>query len=353
MLLGSSQSISTNVGSYSRVVFAISSLDTDVAPIMAPYLGHMRRLRCPSGVAAMRRCFASASRSASPCAAPVALGLRRPLSPSLFAPSFLAFVCPVGCDGGATVASVPVSAPPPSLGLSLKYAQLDPSVLAASVVPWLFRSCDCVNVAGCGGDLCWSIIFCSAAGGPAYAGVPAAAGGGLLLGVAAFSAVCVRMSAYRSVNAFTLCASSLNCTRAVVFACVSSSGFVVPAIAHAQTSSRFSVVVDTLNSIAAGSCRGGPAACAAGSWNRHAKSSSSVILPHARDARFAAGDEVLLWLSSDAHMLVPLVVAFAREPVTMPRAIASTPRNRTVSSVSAACSPISGTICTSTGAVAS
>ena len=82
-------------------------------------------------------------------------------------------------------------------------------------------------------------------------------------------------------------------------------------------------------------------------------SSSSVILPHARDARFAAGDEVLLWLSSEVHMLVPLVDAFAREPVTMPRAIASTPRNRPVSSVSAACSPISGTICSSTGAVGS
>ena len=82
-------------------------------------------------------------------------------------------------------------------------------------------------------------------------------------------------------------------------------------------------------------------------------SSSSVIPPHARDARLAAGDEELLWLSNVAQMLVPLVDAFAREPVTMPRAIASTPRNRPVSSVSAACSPISGTICTSTGAVAS
>ena len=60
----SSRSMLSTFGSYSRVVFAISSIGTDVAPIVAPYLGHMRRLRCPSGVAAMRRCFAPVSGAA-------------------------------------------------------------------------------------------------------------------------------------------------------------------------------------------------------------------------------------------------------------------------------------------------
>jgi hypothetical protein len=58
-------------------------------------------------------------------------------------------------------------------------------------------------------------------------------------------------------------------------------------------------------------------------------------------------------LSSDAQILAPLVDEFVREPVTMPRAIASTPLKRPDSSLSAACSPIYGIICTSTGAVAS
>ena len=70
--------------------------------------------------------------------------------------------------------------------------------------------------------------------------------------------------------------------------------------------------------------------------------------------RFAAGDEPALWPSSGAQMLAPLVGEFAREPVTMPRAIASAPREHPDSSLSAACSPISdSTICTRTGVVGS
>ena len=77
------------------------------------------------------------------------------------------------------------------------------------------------------------------------------------------------------------------------------------------------------------------------------------ILPHARDARFAAGLLPELWLSRDAQVLAPVVTEFGLAPVTMPLAIASTARNRPDNSVLAACSEISGTTCASTGVVAS
>ena len=186
-----------------------------------------------------------------------------------------------------------------------------------------------------------------------YAGVADSLGCGVAIGVASFSAACVRMSVHRVVKSLALCASCLNCVLAVMLACDSLSGCIAPAIAHAQTSIRFSVVVGTLDSIAAASCRGGPAAHATGSWRDSDSASSSFILPHARDARFAVGDEPVLWPSRDAQMWAPLVDEFARAPVTMPRAIASTPLNRPESSLSAACVAISGTICTSTGVVPS
>ena len=153
----------------------------------------------------------------------------------------------------------------PALGPSVRNDQPGSRCSPAVVAARLFVSCDCVNAAGCGGDWCRSNSACSALGGPPYAGVSGTGCRGVAPGVAACSVVCVRMSAYRVVKSLALCASSLNGVLAVVFACVSSYGFVSPAIAHAQTSSRFSVVVDTLNSIAAASCRGGPAARAVGS----------------------------------------------------------------------------------------
>ena len=82
MQLSSLLSMPQKAGSYSRVAFAISSLVADAAPIMAPYLGHMRRLRCPSGVGAMLRCFAAASGSVWPCYVSAAIELRRSLTPS-------------------------------------------------------------------------------------------------------------------------------------------------------------------------------------------------------------------------------------------------------------------------------
>ena len=129
------------------------------------------------------------------------------------------------------------------------------------------------------------------------------------------------------------CASCLNYCLAVIFACDSFSFCVGPAIAHAHTSIRSSVVVETLSSIAAASCRGGVSvACAAGSCKNFDSAFSSFIRPHALGARFAEGDEPVLWLSLAAQMWAPLVDEFARapvtQPVTWPRAIARTPLNR-------------------------
>ena len=172
----------------------------------------------------MRRCFAVAAigpwHSLTPAAWPVLL--------------LCVFAGSVVCDGWAPVVPVVALASAPAPGPSVRNDQPGSCCPPAVVAARLFVSCDCANAAGCGGDWCRSKSACSALGGPPYAGVPGTDCCSVVPGVAACSVVCARMSAYRVVKSLTLCASSLNDVLAVVFACVSSSGFVSPAIAHAQ-----------------------------------------------------------------------------------------------------------------------